>query len=141
MHHDVGLAHLEALLGLTSYDYGRRVGPRLTPVTCLVDGPAVAVQFFQYVLPGCDALGYTACTGTNFCVRAQALAKVGVVRMPHGPWEQLVSSLVLGHVHSAVPWAYGISSCCKSFPWDVVAVHTIMSCSARFNKHRRLQWA
>mgnify|MGYP001807560313 CR=1 FL=1 len=39
-----------------------------------------AAQFFQYVLPGCDALGYTACTGTNFCVRAQALAKV---RMPH----------------------------------------------------------
>lgn len=40
--------------------------------TCLA-----VLKFFQYVLPGCDALGYTACTGTNFCVRAQALAKVG----------------------------------------------------------------
>jgi hypothetical protein len=38
---------------------------------------ARGLQFFQYVLPGCDALGYTACTGTNFCVRAQALAQVG----------------------------------------------------------------
>lgn len=71
---------------------------RLQPVTYLVFGRAVAVQFFQYVLPGCDALGYTACTGTNFCVRAQALAKVGLVRRPPG------------HVHTAVPWTYGISS-------------------------------
>lgn len=29
------------------------------------------------VLPGCDALGYVACTGTNFCIRARALATVG----------------------------------------------------------------
>jgi len=28
-------------------------------------------------LPGCDALGYIACTGTNFCLRACALATVG----------------------------------------------------------------
>jgi hypothetical protein len=34
------------------------------------------------VLPGCDALGYTACTGTNFCVRAQALAKVSEPLVP-----------------------------------------------------------
>jgi endoglucanase len=29
------------------------------------------------VLPGCDAWGYIACTGTNFCIRAAALAKCG----------------------------------------------------------------
>jgi hypothetical protein len=34
-------------------------------------------QFWQYVLPGCDALGYVACTGTNFCLRARCLARVG----------------------------------------------------------------
>jgi endoglucanase len=34
-------------------------------------------QFWQYVLPGCDALGYVACTGTNFCIRARCLAQVG----------------------------------------------------------------
>ncbi|WIA20938.1 hypothetical protein OEZ85_005279 [Tetradesmus obliquus] len=34
-------------------------------------------QFWQYVLPGCDALGYIACTGTNFCLRARSLAAVG----------------------------------------------------------------
>lgn len=37
----------------------------------------INVQFWFYVLPGCDALGYVACTGTNFCIRAQALASVG----------------------------------------------------------------
>jgi hypothetical protein len=31
----------------------------------------------RYVLPGCDALGYIACTGTNFCLRARSLAQVG----------------------------------------------------------------
>lgn len=31
----------------------------------------------QYVLPGLDAAGYIACTGTNFCLRARALAAVG----------------------------------------------------------------
>ena len=34
-------------------------------------------QFWEYILPGCDALGYVACTGTNFCIRARALATVG----------------------------------------------------------------
>ncbi|KAI8463461.1 MAG: glycosyl hydrolase family 9-domain-containing protein [Monoraphidium minutum] len=34
-------------------------------------------QFWELVLPGCDALGYVACTGTNFAVRAAALAAVG----------------------------------------------------------------
>ncbi|KAF8062642.1 VHA-F [Scenedesmus sp. PABB004] len=34
-------------------------------------------QFWEYVLPGCDAWGYIACTGTNFCIRARALATVG----------------------------------------------------------------
>jgi hypothetical protein len=34
-------------------------------------------QFWELVLPGCDALGYVACTGTNFCIRAAALAAVG----------------------------------------------------------------
>ncbi len=33
-------------------------------------------QFWEYVLPGCDALGYIACTGTNFCLRARSLAQV-----------------------------------------------------------------
>lgn len=36
-------------------------------------------QFWEYVLPGCDALGYIACTGTNFCLRARSLAQVGWV--------------------------------------------------------------
>ena len=31
----------------------------------------------QYILPGMDAFGYVACTGTNFCLRARALAAVG----------------------------------------------------------------
>jgi hypothetical protein len=39
-------------------------------------GPAL-LQFWEYVLPGCDAWGYVACTGTNFCLRARALAAVG----------------------------------------------------------------
>ena len=34
-------------------------------------------QFWEYVLPGCDAWGYIACTGTNFCIRAQALGRCG----------------------------------------------------------------
>ncbi|KAI8463876.1 MAG: nucleotide-diphospho-sugar transferase [Monoraphidium minutum] len=34
-------------------------------------------QFWEYILPGCDAMGYIACTGTNFCLRASALAAVG----------------------------------------------------------------
>ncbi|GBF89253.1 six-hairpin glycosidase [Raphidocelis subcapitata] len=34
-------------------------------------------QFWEYVLPGCDAWGYVACTGTNFCLRARALGAVG----------------------------------------------------------------
>eukprot|EP00775_Hariotina_reticulata_P006654 gene6654-6879_t len=34
-------------------------------------------QFWEYVLPGLDALGYIACTGTNFCLRARALGLVG----------------------------------------------------------------
>lgn len=33
-------------------------------------------RFWQYVLPGSDALGYCGCTGTNFCVRARCLAQV-----------------------------------------------------------------
>jgi hypothetical protein len=33
-------------------------------------------QFWQYVLPGCDALGYIGCTGTNVCIRARCLAVV-----------------------------------------------------------------
>lgn len=39
-------------------------------------------QFWEYVLPGCDALGYIACTGTNFCLRARSLAQV---REPTAP--------------------------------------------------------
>jgi hypothetical protein len=34
-------------------------------------------QFWEYVLPGLDALGYIACTGTNFVLRGRALASVG----------------------------------------------------------------
>ena len=34
-------------------------------------------QFWEYILPGMDAWGYVACTGTNFCLRARALATVG----------------------------------------------------------------
>jgi cellulose synthase/poly-beta-1,6-N-acetylglucosamine synthase-like glycosyltransferase len=34
-------------------------------------------QFWQYVLPGCDALGYIGCTGTNVCIRARCLAVAG----------------------------------------------------------------
>eukprot|EP00879_Flechtneria_rotunda_P011197 GHRR01011695.1.p1 GENE.GHRR01011695.1~~GHRR01011695.1.p1 ORF type:complete len:695 (+),score=198.24 GHRR01011695.1:342-2426(+) len=34
-------------------------------------------QFWQYILPGLDAMGYIACTGTNFCLRARALGSVG----------------------------------------------------------------
>jgi len=34
-------------------------------------------QWWQYSLPGLAALGYVACTGTNFCIRARALAAVG----------------------------------------------------------------
>ena len=34
-------------------------------------------QFWEYILPGCDAWGYIACTGTNFCLRARALGCVG----------------------------------------------------------------
>lgn len=33
-------------------------------------------QFWEYILPGCDALGYVACTGTNFCLRARSLGMV-----------------------------------------------------------------
>lgn len=36
----------------------------------------INTQFWEYVLPGCDALGYIACTGTNFCLRARSLAQV-----------------------------------------------------------------
>lgn len=36
-------------------------------------------QFWEYVLPGCDALGYIACTGTNFCLRARSLGMVSSV--------------------------------------------------------------
>uniref|UniRef100_A0A383V9F4 Glycosyltransferase 2-like domain-containing protein n=1 Tax=Tetradesmus obliquus TaxID=3088 RepID=A0A383V9F4_TETOB len=34
-------------------------------------------QFWEYVLPGLSAMGYIACTGTNFCLRARALSLVG----------------------------------------------------------------
>jgi cellulose synthase/poly-beta-1,6-N-acetylglucosamine synthase-like glycosyltransferase len=34
-------------------------------------------QWWQYSLPGLCALGYVACTGTNFCIRARALADCG----------------------------------------------------------------
>jgi hypothetical protein len=37
---------------------------------------AINPQFWEVVLPGCDALGYVACTGTNFCLRSQSLANV-----------------------------------------------------------------
>lgn len=36
-------------------------------------------QFWEYVLPGCDAWGYIACTGTNFCLRARSLAAVSAL--------------------------------------------------------------
>ena len=35
------------------------------------------LSFWEYMLPGTDALGYIACTGTNFCIRAAPLADCG----------------------------------------------------------------
>ncbi|KAJ9528567.1 hypothetical protein QJQ45_020457, partial [Haematococcus lacustris] len=35
---------------------------------------SINVQFWEYWLPGACAWGYIACTGTNFCIRARALA-------------------------------------------------------------------
>lgn len=35
------------------------------------------LSFWEYMLPGCDALGYIACTGTNFCIRCFPLADCG----------------------------------------------------------------
>jgi hypothetical protein len=35
------------------------------------------LSFWEYMLPGTDALGYIACTGTNFCLRCNALADCG----------------------------------------------------------------
>lgn len=35
------------------------------------------LSFWEYILPGCDAVGYIACTGTNFCIRANALCECG----------------------------------------------------------------
>ncbi len=33
----------------------------------------VNLGFWEYILPGYDALGYIACTGTNFALRVNAL--------------------------------------------------------------------
>ncbi|KAJ9506235.1 hypothetical protein QJQ45_014216, partial [Haematococcus lacustris] len=38
---------------------------------------SINVQFWEYWLPGACAWGYIACTGTNFCIRARALAHCG----------------------------------------------------------------
>ncbi|KAJ9528163.1 hypothetical protein QJQ45_005789 [Haematococcus lacustris] len=38
---------------------------------------SINVQFWEYWLPGAFAWGYIACTGTNFCIRARALAHCG----------------------------------------------------------------
>jgi cellulose synthase/poly-beta-1,6-N-acetylglucosamine synthase-like glycosyltransferase len=35
------------------------------------------LSFWEYMLPGTDALGYIACTGTNFCLRCFPLADCG----------------------------------------------------------------
>lgn len=35
------------------------------------------LSFWEYMLPGTDALGYIACTGTNFCLRCYPLADCG----------------------------------------------------------------
>lgn len=35
------------------------------------------LSFWEYILPGCDAFGYIACTGTNFIIRARELAVCG----------------------------------------------------------------
>jgi cellulose synthase/poly-beta-1,6-N-acetylglucosamine synthase-like glycosyltransferase len=35
------------------------------------------LSFWEYMLPGTDALGYIACTGTNFCLRCAPLADCG----------------------------------------------------------------
>jgi cellulose synthase/poly-beta-1,6-N-acetylglucosamine synthase-like glycosyltransferase len=35
------------------------------------------LSFWEYMLPGTDALGYIACTGTNFCIRCAPLADCG----------------------------------------------------------------
>lgn len=43
----------------------------------------INVQFWEYILPGCDALGYVGCTGTNFCIRATALNKVRPLGLQH----------------------------------------------------------
>ncbi len=37
----------------------------------------VNLGFWEYILPGYDAFGYIACTGTNFALRANALAHCG----------------------------------------------------------------
>lgn len=52
-------------------------------------------QFWEYVLPGCDALGYIACTGTNFCLRARSLAQV---RQPTVPAYSRLRSVFLSLV-------------------------------------------
>lgn len=56
------------------------------------------LQFWEYVLPGCDALGYVACTGTNFCIRACALATVGwfpEYTITEGKWWWRVHSIFI----------------------------------------------
>lgn len=35
------------------------------------------LSFWEYMLPGCDGLGYIACTGTNFAIRAEPLRDCG----------------------------------------------------------------
>lgn len=35
------------------------------------------LSFWEYILPGCDAFGYIACTGTNFIIRSKSLAECG----------------------------------------------------------------
>jgi len=35
------------------------------------------LSFWEYMLPGTDALGYIACTGTNFCIRCYPLSDCG----------------------------------------------------------------
>jgi hypothetical protein len=52
-------------------------------------------QFWEYVLPGCDALGYIACTGTNFCLRARSLGQVGALPLCRLLCQSAVSPCIL----------------------------------------------
>jgi hypothetical protein len=75
------------------------------------------LQFFQYVLPGCDALGYTACTGTNFCVRAQAFAQVGVAAALLSEFGQLP----VEYVHQCMTMRHGTQKAFHRNRWAALA--------------------